>query len=413
MKNTIAVFGTFDTKGQEFALLKEMLGCCLADAVMIDTGLGKAYSCPADYVVREMLEAEGKTLSDPGNAALRADYLEQIARRTAKLLSSLQKEGKIQGAVSMGGGQGTYIAGVVMRSLPIGFPKVLLSVIAHIADSAQQFEHLNDTVVLNSLVDIAGVNQLLKKTMLEAAGAVAGMAEAMKHGSLAARKTVGISAWGVTTPCVNFLGSYLEKQGVEPYVFHANGEGGSVLETLIRQGEINVVADITLSELSIPLAGGALRETAGRLESACAGGVGQVVVPGGLDMVLARAEDLEPGGKFEGRTVYRHNPQVLFIRSNEEENLRFAEVIAKKLNRAKGPAVLLLPLKGLSAVDREGEIFYRPDIDEVLYRALKEKIMNPLVAVREVDAHINSEAFAQEVIKELDIFLNEGNDAKG
>lgn len=399
MQASVAVFGTFDTKGREFELLKTVLEYNGVQTVMIDTGLTKSTYLNGDIIVREHISAD--ELGDVTDSRQRAHSLELISQRAAKLVSDMQCSGKISGVISMGGGQGTYIAGKVMRMLPVGFPKVLLSTLALVQGSAAQFSHLNDTVVINSLVDISGINGLLKNTINEAAGALCGMINALGKCSREERKSAAISAWGVTTPCVNYIRGYLDSVNVDPLVFHSNGEGGAILESLCRQKAVCAVVDITWSEESIPLAGGALPFVPGRFEGAIESRIPRVMAPGGTDMILARAADIAEGGRFYGRKVYQHNPEVLFVRSTAEDNLRFARSMAQKLNRSSAVVKLLLPLGGLSSVDMQGQLFWDQDCDYVLFETLKKEIHNPLVEIRELDCHINSGEFAKTVISEL------------
>lgn len=409
MNVKVAVFGTFDTKGREFDLLKSCIEQNRLQTILIDTGLTRSTYLQGDYIIRDLLRQEGKALEDVSNAAHRAEYLELISVRAADLIETLQRNGQIRGAISMGGGQGTYIAGKILRALPIGFPKVLLSTLALVEGSAAQFTHLNDTVVLNSLVDVAGINSLLKKTILSAAGSLCGMVRAFETCDDDKMPAVAISAWGVVTPCINRVRDFLDERGIEPLVFHSNGEGGMVLESLSRQGAVDAVVDVCWSEESIALAGGPLPFVPGRLEGAAEGHVPRVMAPGGLDMILVRKEDILPGGKFHGRPLYQHNPEVRFVRSKREENIAFGKHMAQKLNKATAPVKLLLPLKGLSAIDCEGQIFYGPRIDRVLFDVLWTEITNPLVEIREVPYHINSPQFAAEVIGELTKILQKEN----
>jgi len=402
MGKKAAVIGTFDTKGQEFLLLIEKLKEAGVEAVTIDTGFGENDFIHANYYVAKILREEGLVTDDIKCAGKRALLLEIIANRAAQIVTELKESGEVQGAISMGGGQGSFIAGIVMKNLPVGFPKVLLSTIALVESSAKQFKHLNDTLVMNSLVDIAGINSLLIMTITEAAGALSGMLNFQYGFETNDRKpAIGISAWGVTTPCVNMVRGMLEAEGIEVYVFHSNGDGGMILENLIRQGALCAVADITLSEISMPLAGANVSPVPNRLENAGTARIPQVIVPGGLDMVLASGEERKSGGKFSGRIVYQHNPDVAFVRSSKDENIIFGKVIANKLNKTKGAVKLLLPLKGISAIDKEDEVFYAPEIDAELFAALKSNLANEDVKIEEIEEHINSHNFAEKIVEAL------------
>ena len=409
MGKTAAVIGTYDTKEKELQLLTQRLNQAGVHTIAVDTGLGGHKGREADFMTSQLLKEEGYLDRIPKTSEEKADYLDKTARKAAEVVCRLQQEGKIHGAISIGGGQGSFIAGTVMRALPIGFPKLLLSTIALVESSAGQFKHLNDTLVMNSLVDIAGMNSILDGVITKAAGAMAGMLDldttSRKESD---RPAIGISAWGVTTPCVNMVCEALEQNGFEVYIFHSNGDGGVILEKLIRQGVLCAVADLTLPEITMPLAGACVDEIPDRLENAARAGIPQIISPGGVDMILAASRDVQKGGRFEGRRVYQHNPQVLFVRSNKDENIRFGEVIAEKVNASQGPVKICIPTGGFSAVDREGEIFYDVQADKAFVGALKAGITNEQIEIMEIPGNINDSIFAEAVVSKLGEMLSVG-----
>lgn len=295
----------------------------------------------------------------------------------------------------MGGGQGTYMAARIMRALPVGVPKVLVSTIATSAYDQQQFEGINDTMVINPLVDVAGDNSILRMIMTRAAAAITGMCRYQTKEKIDNRPKIGITMWGVTTPCVTAVQEILENSGYEALVFHATGLGGRAMEDLARQGELAGVVDITLAELGNQITGGTFARCDYRCEMAGRMGIPQVIVPGGLDMIKYVPPENLPE-KFKNRKRYMHNENLLFVRSDKEDNAAMGKAIARKLNVAKGSTTVVLPLKGISAVDREGEVFFDPEADRVLFDTLREELRPP-VCLREYDLHINDREFAEHV----------------
>ncbi|WP_122644124.1 Tm-1-like ATP-binding domain-containing protein [Luxibacter massiliensis] len=392
MKPTVAVLGTFDTKGEEFCYLIQCLESFHMAVITVDLGTREQRYIPAHYRA-----AEGISLGQAGELS-KDQWMKAMAASGAKTVQDLLREKRIQGIISMGGGQGTFLANQIFRELPLGMPKLLLSTLALLKDSASQFTGLNDTLVMNSLVDISGLNTILKDNIQRAAGALAGMLSfKVQAKNKEKKRAVGISCWGVTTPCVDVVRKTLEMRGYEVYVFHANGEGGTMLERFVREGFLDGVVDVTLSEVSMPLAGSYQEPVRGRLESSGSRRVPRVVAPGGLDMVLRHKGEAEG---IVGRKVYFHTPDVVFVRSNIEENRLFASVISEKLNQCEGPVALMLPLKGISKVDVLGEIFFEPETDAVLFGMLKHCVSDK-VEIIEMDCDINHPAFGEKAAQVL------------
>lgn len=392
MGKTVAVIGTFDTKAKEFLYLIRCLNEFGLSVIAIDVGTDSQSEVQPDYRAAEAL--------DPGmrDRISKDKWMEAVAGQAVLIVKPLLDKDKIQGVISMGGGQGTFLANRIFRELPIGMPKLLMSTLALLEDSAQQFLGLNDTLVMNSLVDIAGLNSVLEENIQKAAGAMAGMISfGMPQKQREKKRSIGISCWGVTTPCVDTVREILTEKGYEVYVFHANREGGMMLERFVREGLLDGVADITLSEVSMPLADSYQKPLPDRLESAGEKGIPQVVVPGGLDMVLKHKEEAKAD---TGRKVYYHTPDVVFVRSNQEENKRFAETISRKLNGAKGPTVLMLPLGGISKVDGKGGIFHEPETNAVLFDTLKAGIEDNVELI-EMECEITDPDFGRKIAEVL------------
>jgi uncharacterized protein (UPF0261 family) len=253
--------------------------------------------------------------------------------------------------------------------------------------------------MMPSIVDIAGINRLSSRILTNAAGAIAGMVKAEAPVASGDKPLIAATMFGVTTPCVTKAREILEAAGYEVLVFHATGTGGRSMEELVRGGFIAGVLDLTTTELADELAGGVLSAGPDRLEAAGEAGIPQVVSAGALDMVNFAAPETIPE-KFSDRTFYRHNPQVTLMRTTIAENAELGRIIGEKLSRAKGPTVFMIPRKGVSLIDVEGQPFHDSAADAALFDALRANL-GANVEVVELDTDINADAFAAQAAELL------------
>ena len=256
-----------------------------------------------------------------------------------------------------------------------------------------------DIAMLYPIVDIAGLNRLSRRILGNAAGAIAGMVNQEVIEPREAKPLIAATMFGVTTPCVTMARHILEQRGFEVLVFHATGTGGQAMESLIADGYFAGVLDITTTELADELVGGVMSAGPHRLESAAAKGVPQVVCPGAVDMVNFGPLDSVPE-RYRQRRLYAHNPTVTLMRTTSEECAELGRITAEKLNRSHGPAVFLMPLRGVSAIDAPGSAFHSPEADKNYVEALRANL-DPRIRLVEVDAHINDETFARGVADAL------------
>jgi uncharacterized protein (UPF0261 family) len=297
----------------------------------------------------------------------------------------------------MGGGGGTYIALLAMQQVPFGIPKFCLSTVAT-KDLSRQ-TGVKDITLMPSIVDIAGLNSISRTLIRQAAGAICGMAACSVPSAESKAKSIGISMFGNTTTCVENCSAMLKAEGYEVLTFHAVGIGGKTLEALIRDGCFVAALDLTTTELADDLCQGICSAGPDRLTAASEMGIPQVVAPGCLDMVNYGPIDTVPG-QFKHRQLYSWAPDVTLMRTNQEENRILGSSLAKKLNKSKGPVTILLPLQGLSVVGGKGGVFYHPQIDKVLFEAIKENT-DDFIKIVEVNANINDTIFAEQAVKEL------------
>jgi uncharacterized protein (UPF0261 family) len=252
--------------------------------------------------------------------------------------------------------------------------------------------------MLNSVVDLAGINRISRRVLTNAAAAMAGMLPVTEVDAAEDRPLIAATMFGVTTPCVQHAREILEAAGYEVLVFHATGNGGQAMESLIAEGLIAGVLDITTTELADELVGGILSAGPERLTAAAKHGIPQVVSVGATDMVNFGPRDTVPE-KFKDRLFCQHNPTVTLMRTTVEENARIGEDIGRKLAAATGPAVIMLPLNGVSAIDAEGQAFDEPDARNALFEAIRSS--HEHTELIELEHHINDLEFAESAARRL------------
>ena len=396
MPRTILLIGTLDTKGTEYEYVRDLIRERGFGTLTMDAGvLGEPGFAP-DIAADEVAVAGGGSLAALRERGDRGEAVDVMIHGVCRLTPELHEAGRFDGVLALGGGGGTNIATAAMQTLPVGIPKLMVSTVVS-ADVAP-YVGIKDVTLMYSAVDIAGLNPLSRRILANAAGAICGMV-GQDVPAAEDRPIVAASMFGVTTPCVNRIRERMEKAGYEMLVFHATGSGGRSMEGLIRDGYVAGVADMTTTEWCDEVVGGVLSAGPDRLTAAGETGIPQVVSCGALDMVNFRAMHTVPE-PFRGRTLYRHNPNVTLMRTTAEECREIGRRIAENLNKTTGPTVLMLPLKGVSMLDREGEPFHDPETDAALFDTLRRHIRPPVELV-ELDLHINDTAFADAVFERL------------
>ncbi len=402
---TIVLVGTLDTKGDEYAYLRDRIEELGAGTLLVDVGvLGEARVAP-DVSREEVARAAGADHARLVAAGDRGAAMEVMGRGAAEVLLRLQREGRMQGVVSVGGSGNASVAAAAMRDLPVGVPKLIVSTLA--SGDTRPYVGAKDVTMTYSVVDIAGINAVSARILSNAAGAITGMARAVVPPAAGGRPLVGATMFGVTTTGVTRARERLEELGYEVLVFHATGTGGQSLEALAGDGQLAGVLDVTTTELADELVGGVLSAGPDRLEAAGRAGVPQVVSLGALDMVNFGPREGVPA-RFDGRQFHVHNPTVTLMRTTAEENAELGRRIARKLNAAESSTVLFIPLRGVSAIDVEGQAFHDPEADGALFDALRDEVDRDRVEVHELDAEVNDPAFAIAMADRLHALIQEG-----
>ena len=400
---TVVLIGTLDTKGEEYAFVQRVIEGRGCTTLVVDVGISPAPDYKADIGSDRVAAAGGADLQSLRTGNDRGQAMEVMARGAAETVRELYQSGRLDAVLALGGSGGTSVATAAMRALPIGVPKLMVSTVA--AGDVASYVGTSDIMMLYPVIDIAGINIISERVLSNAAVAVAAMAlAAAQTGPLrATRRVVAITMFGVTTPAVTVARTWLEGAGYEVLVFHANGAGGRAMEALMRDGVIDGVLDLTTTELADELVGGTLSAGPDRLEAAGALGLPQVVSLGALDMVNFGAIGTVPE-KFRKRRLYRHNPHVTLMRTTPEECSELGAMVARKLNCAKGPVTVFVPLRGTSSISALGGVFHDAAADRALIAGLKANL-DPAIACVTSDAAINDKDFALAMAHELDAHM--------
>jgi uncharacterized protein (UPF0261 family) len=396
--------GTLDTKGDEYAYLRDRLHMHGVRTVLVDVGTLDPPRTEPDIDRRAVAAAGGVDLDEITRARDRGRAVSAMATAAAAVVRRLYEEGRCDGVLAAGGSGNTAIATNAMQALPVGVPKLMVSTVA--AGNTRDYIGASDVTLMASVTDVAGINTISARILANAAAAMAGMVDAPPVDLPEQRPLIAASMFGVTTPAVTAARESLEQRGYEVLVFHATGTGGMAMEGLIDSDFIVGVADITTTELADRLVGGVLPAGPERLEVAGRKGVPQVVSLGALDMVNFGARDTVPP-EFETRNLYIHNPSVTLMRTTPEECAELGRLIAHKLADARGPVALFVPLKGVSAIDIEGGPFYDPAADEALFGALREHASDN-VELHELEHNVNDPEFATQMADRLVEYLEQG-----
>lgn len=397
---TIAIAGTFDTKGKEFLYVKGLVEELGMRPYMIHTGVFRP-AFEADVDNGEIAAAAGYDIAQIAERKDRAMATEALSRGMQRLVPKLYEEGKFDGMISFGGSGGTALVTPAMRALPIGVPKVMVSTMA--SGNVAQYVGTSDIVMMPSIVDVAGLNKISRTIFRNAVLAISGMVgltDKLKEEAEEHKPLVAATMFGVTTPCVEQAKSYLEERGYEVMVFHATGTGGRTMESLIDAGFFTGVLDLTTTEWCDEIVGGVLSAGSARCEAAVRNKVPQVVSVGACDMVNFGPIDTLPE-KFSGRCLYKHNPTVTLMRTTKPENAKIGAKLAEKWNQAESDMMVILPKRGVSMIDAEGQPFNGPEERQALFDALKEGISNEHVSIVELDCHINDREFSERAAQEL------------
>ncbi len=390
---TVALIGTLDTKGAEYQWMADRLAEQGVAVVIVDTGIRPphGFTGPIEFPHTSVAEAAGSSINTLSEGNDRGVAVSTMGEGAAVVSARLLAQGRLDGVLALGGSGGSSIAARAVRDLPVGLPKLLVSTMA--SGDVSPYIGATDVTLMYSVVDIAGINQVSRAVLGNAAAAIAGMAHAhaVRAPGVDDRPLIGASMFGVTTPAVDAARERLEELGYEVLVFHATGSGGKALEALTRSGMLAGVLDLTTTELADELVGGVLTAGPDRLTAAGASGVPQVVSLGALDMVNFGPEATVPA-RFADRQFFVHNATVTLMRTTAAENASLGRIVGEKIAGA-ARTVLVIPRGGVSALDAEGMPFRDEAADAALFDAVLAAA--PSVTVIDDPANINDPDLAR------------------
>jgi uncharacterized protein (UPF0261 family) len=370
----------------------------------VDAGVLNEPLFEADVTRHEVARAGGADVEQLAAAHDRGAALEAMGRGASEIVRQLHAEGRLDGIAGLGGTGGSSVATAAMRALPVGIPKLMVSTVA--SGDTRLYVGATDVTMMYSVADIAGLNRISARILSNAAAAIAGMAGSPDPVRGDTTPLVGASMFGITTPCVTKARERLEELGYEVLVFHQTGTGGRSLEELVGAGLVTAVLDVTITELVDELVGGVWPASSDRMETAGRLGIPQVVSVGALDFICMGPKETIPD-RFSHRTFYVHTPEMTGMRSSADECAQLGKTIARKLNAARGPTALFLPLRGISLLATDGQPFHDAAADEALFEALRANVNSSRIEVREFELDINHPEFALAMADRLHEFYEE------
>jgi len=411
LKPVVLLVCTFDTKGAEAAFIKSKIENWGVSCVTMDAGTGGMPVGTPDISLDELTRGSEYT-SESIRAMKRGEAVECVSKLVEAYVMGMYRAGSIDCAAGIGGAGGTQIVTQMLRNLPFGFPKFVLSTLA--SGNTRWYLKASDIVLIPSISDVAGLNCVTKLVFDRFAAVCASAAawyskygrEELKAFQNKEKRRISMTMYGTTTKGVTRMREQLERDGFETIVFHASGAGGQSMEKFIEDGVIDGVLDSTLAEIGAYFTGGLHDAGEHRLEAAAKMGIPQLIVPGGADTVVLPPIANVPE-KFRNRTLNFHNPTMTTMRTDVEENIKIGNFMADKLKNAKGPVKILVPLGGLSSIDRPGLIFYCPEATDALIATLKEGLKGTAVELLFDKRHIDDPGFGEYAASLLNEMMKE------
>ena len=399
MAGRIAVIGALDTKGDEFLFVKKEIEKQGYTALVINVGIVDDPGFEPEVAADKVARAAGSSLAILKDKSDRGLAIETMTKGIGQVITDLYSADRIQAVISMGGSAGTEIGTAGMRALPLGVPKVMVSTLA--SGDTKPYVGTRDIVMVPSIVDVAGINRISARVYASAVGAVIGMLETSAP-KIEEKPILAASMFGNTTPVVNRCRSIMEDNGYEFIIFHQVGTP-ETLESLVADGYISGVLDITTTEWADEITGGVLAGGPDRYDIVSEMGIPQVVAPGCVDMANFWARETVPK-RYGDRRIYQWAHNITLMRTTPEENAAIGRILAEKANRSSGSVAFFLPLKGVSMLDAPGKEFWWPEADQALYEAIKDHLKSD-IPVCELDCNINDVEFADAVANKMLEFL--------
>lgn len=401
MEKTVLLIATLDTKEEEAFFLKQCIESHGIRVMVMDTGILSPPQRNAEISQNEVANRGGMSLEEVLATGDKGECTVNMCRGCRDITKELYDQGRIQGVIGIGGAQGTEIACTAMRSLPTGVPRLMASTVASGQHTFGFYVGTKDLTIMHTVADMQGLNFLTKRILKNSAAAICGMVKSLDEQTMKPEGIpVAMSMLGTTTPGALRAKKALEEHGFEVVAFHQNGTGGIAMEDMILEGAFQGVLDLNLHEIGdsfVQGLHGAIRE--GRLESAGSMGLPQVIAPGSINYTVQGSPN-SLSEDMRSRKYFNYNPHLTLVRLLPDELREVGKEVAQKLNKAKGPLKVFIPLRGFSFPDREGLSLWEPEGNQTFIDTLKENL-NSSIPVIELDAHINDPNFIDPVIEEF------------
>jgi uncharacterized protein (UPF0261 family) len=411
-QKTIVLVSTLDTKGSEAVFLKGLIQERGYRVILLDTNTGGEPSFPPDISAKEVAKAAGWNIEEVRRMKDTGKVSSIMIEGAIKKVKTLLEKGELDGIISFGGASNTAIATTIMKSLPFGIPKVMLSSTAAMPAYAGGYFGTKDIAMIHSVVDIAGLNPLVEDVLKRAAGAICGMVEMKESPQSLTRpsrekKLIALTEFKFSEECCSHIRHLLDEKGFEVIPFHAQGTGDRAMEELIGEGLFDGVLDIVPAGVGEELLGGNRAAGPNRLESAGEKGIPQLMTPCGFDMLSCgplergdRGDSLWVSKNIKNRKLFVPDAFRVQARTNAQELREIAREVARKLNRSKGPVAMLIPLKGWSSLDKEGMPLYDPGADQAFLDELRIHLTKKISLI-ELNLHLNTREFAEEAVNQF------------
>ena len=408
----IVLIGTLDTKMPEYAYVRSLLEEGGTKVRMLDVSLRGDGTGEADVLPKEIAERAGVSL-DTLHGLGRHDAAKVMIEGASGIVGEWVEKDEVQGILGLGGANGTTMATGVMRALPFGFPKVMVSAMA--SGQVSHYIGASDIAMISSIGDLS-LNRVTRRIFSSAVGAVVGMVKIGREPDSGSRPLVAMTSFGVTQPCVDATKSRLEARGYEVMLFHASGPGGRALEDLAARRVFDGVIDLTTSELTDEMLGASFSAGPARLEAAGLAGLPQIVVPGALDLVNFWVKEF-PVAKYGKRILHHYNADIVLMRASADEFRRLGSMVARKLNTSRGSVEVVIPMRGFSLLDRVDGQAISPYLkspkaawhDAQANRAFVDALTAELQVgrIHKVDAHVNDPSFAEFLVEHATLLFQE------
>ena len=403
MAKHIVIVVTLDTKELEADYVRDLIEKRGHHPVIVDCGVMRDPALEPAISRHAVARAAKTSIEEILKKADKNHAIRTMTNGAVETAKALYTKGKLDGIISMGGVQGTFIGTTVMQALPFGVPKVMISAVANGQATFGPFVGIRDIMILHSVADVLGLNAVTRRVLAEGVGAVVGMVEMDYGPEDSSKPAVALTSAGVTTPCANRARELLENLGYEVIAFHCNGIGAQAMEEMAEAGRLTGIFDLSPHDITDYLFGGIMPATAKRLQASCRRGVPQVVAPGCADIVLYGPVDDIPSDILKRKYVI-HNPIHTHVKASHHEMFELGQFIAERLGQSKGYATVFVPGRGFSQLNRVGGPIYEPESDAGFLKGLEagfKKYPSGRAFIKVVDMHINDPEFAETAVNEL------------